>query len=213
MKKDRRFLLIYSLTLMAVFCCSGCILSENEKPVASFTMEPSSVAIDEIIYFNSTSYDKDGSIMNYSWMINGNLIGCSSNISFTFQENGSYQIQLSVKDNKGDSDTSEKIVLLGDIQQYYEKLIGEWEWNGNNQTGQWIFYENNTLKSTFSGIGGASTTDWWKWDMWLNTSQLLFSEPSDTFWQPAVYDFEFQDDFSTLKITYNGSIAYWYKVT
>jgi hypothetical protein len=212
MKKKKLFPSVITLILIAVFL-SGCNEEKNIKPSASFTIDPSFADINIPIHLNSTSTDSDGQITNYTWLYNENLIGFEPNISLTFSETGSYSIKLIVTDDSGDSNTLEKTISIGNINFFNENLYGLWTWSGNNQTGLWTFYQNHTLKATFTGEAGASVTDWWHWEVWLNTSKIYFDEPNDQFWRPAAYGFEFFDDFKTLKLTYNGSTAFWYKVT
>ncbi len=212
MKKKTYSILVIGILSISILFFSGCIETAiNDPPKSSFTMDPLEIHTGETIFFNSTSFDSDGSITNYTWFHDDKIIGHSRNITHVFQENGSHIIKLVVQDNKGATDDAEKNILIGDLKLYYENLLGTWEWSGDNQTGEWIFYENNTLKSTFTGIAGATTTDYWTWELWLNTSQILFKEPSSDFYSSATYGFEFLDNFSTLKVTYGGNTAYWHK--
>jgi len=202
-------ILIFFLVVVSVF--SGCTDEpDNIKPIALFTLDPTSVNLNEIIHMNSTSTDQDGTIVNYTWSLNGEILGYTQNITKAFSENGTYTIQLKVVDDKDGSDVFERTVFVGDSAFLKEKLLGLWEWSDNNQTGNWTFYQNNTLKSKFTGNAGASVTDWWNWT--FNHSQLCFYDPRDPFWQEGCYDFEFMDDYQTLKVTYAGNTAIWYKV-
>lgn len=202
-------LLISVIFTLSVF--SGCTDEpDNIMPTAMFTIEPTSAIVDQVVYVNSSSTDPDGSLVNYTWSIDGGIIAYSQNITTSFSENGTYRIRLKVVDNKNGSDYFEKYFFVGDTTFLEEKLLGLWEWSTVNQTGNWTFYQNHTLESTFTGHGGASVTDWWSWT--FNHSQLCFYDPKDEFWDEGCYDFEFMDDYQTLKVSYEGNIAIWHKV-
>jgi PKD repeat protein len=186
---------------------SGCI--GNENPSASFSIEPSSIKVGIPVYLNSTSYDNDGSITNYSWKINDIIVGFNQQIQYQFEENGSYTITLFVTDDGGGSDTYERSIFIGDLEAIKEKFIGEWHFDDGQQTGQWIFYQNNSMKSTFSGQYGASITHWWHFE--LNNSEICYTQPSASVLESACYQYEFLDDYSTVIFTFDGETATWYK--
>jgi len=184
---------------------SGCV-DENQSPQASFSIYPTIVQKNSRFFLNSTSYDPDGIIENFTWYINDQPIGYSSNITYNLSENGSYIIKLVIIDDKGLTDSYEKSIMLGDSETIKERFIGSWEWSGNNQTGLWVFYQNNSLKSSFTGIGGASVTDWWHFE--INESQICFM-PSDPRLKSGCYMFEFRSNYSTLIVTEGGNSAEW----
>ncbi len=204
------FLLLFAVLVLGSFSLfSGCF-DDATKPSASFHIEPPAITINETVYMNSTSTDEDGYIVNHTWFSDDAIIGYETNITYRFLEYGTHLIKLQVVDDQGNSAFFETSLLIVNMSSLDEKLYGLWEWSTVNQTGNWTFYQNHTLEATFTGIGGASVTDWWKWQ--FNNSQLCFFEPSDTFFDAACYGFEFLDDYKTLIVTYAGASATWKKV-
>ena len=197
---------IILLSLVVSFF-SGCV-DDNQSPNSSFTIYPNILQKNSPFFLNSSSYDPDGFIENYSWFINDMLIGYDSNMTYTLYENGSFSVKLEVIDDNGLKDISEKIIIIGDPEIIKEKFLGLWEWSGNNQTGKWIFYQNNSLKTTFKGLA-ASVTYWWHFQ--INGSEICFSEPSNDKLFSGCYIFEFMDSYQTLKVTYDGNTEFWYK--
>jgi len=78
-------------------------------PVADFTYSPILPDVDELVYFNSTSFDPDGSIVNYTWYF-GDSISYEINPTHQYDDNGIYPVMLDVTDNEGRVDTVAKMV-------------------------------------------------------------------------------------------------------
>jgi len=68
----------------------------NHLPIVNFTY--TDPIKNKPTYFNSTSYDLDGEIINYTWIIE-NQTFYGANITYTFTEFGIYNVTLIVKDN------------------------------------------------------------------------------------------------------------------
>jgi len=185
---------------------SGCV-DENQSPQASFSIYPTIAQKNSNFFLNSTSYDPDGTIENFTWFINYQIIGYGSNITYTLNDNGSYIIKLVITDDKGLTDFDEKFIMLGNSEAIKERFIGSWGWSGNNQTGLWIFHQNNSLKSTFTGIGGATNVVWWHFE--INESKICFGEPSNPKLKSGCYTFEFKSNYSTLLVIDGGNSAEW----
>ncbi len=84
----------------------------NTPPTASFTVSPSSPTDLDTITFTSTSTDEDGDIANYSWALGDGTTAYGETASHSYQDNGSYMVTLTVTDDKGDTDTETKQVLV-----------------------------------------------------------------------------------------------------
>ncbi len=89
------------------------ILVGNQPPVTNFTVEPSEPEINQTVYFNSTSYDVDGSIVNWTWDLGDGNISYGITINHSYNESGFYIVRLTVTDNETASAFLEKTVLVG----------------------------------------------------------------------------------------------------
>ena len=79
-----------------------------------------------VLHLNaSQSYDIDGEIINYTWIINETELYYGKNINYTFHE-GTYSVALTVTDNDGEND-SDRCILVVDTQPPVTrvKIIGE----------------------------------------------------------------------------------------
>jgi YD repeat-containing protein len=95
----------------------------NRRPVARFTMTPTSVKTGQSATFDATtSSDPDGTITKYQWDLDGNGsyetdTGTTKTVTKTFnQANGTVAIGLKVTDNGFGSDTETHDLTVGDAK-------------------------------------------------------------------------------------------------
>ncbi len=81
----------------------------NVPPIANFTFTTQFLQVS----FNSTSYDLDGFITNYTWDFGDGSIAYGKNVSHEYNESGEYNVTLTVKDDDGD-------VAMARIMLYFE---------------------------------------------------------------------------------------------
>jgi|GEM_PF-2176220 len=87
----------------------------NQSPTASFTANPTSgVAPLEVSFNASNSSDSDGSITSYAWDFKDGETGNGEIISHTFSSIGSYNVELTVTDDKGATDSLTKTITVTD---------------------------------------------------------------------------------------------------
>jgi len=121
----RKYFLV-GLFLMLVMFLVGCSgnggstppITLNQSPTASFTADPTSGVAPLEVFFNaSNSSDSDGSITSYAWDFKDGETGNGETISHTFSSIGSYNVLLTVTDDKGTtgSTTKEIEVISGTI--------------------------------------------------------------------------------------------------
>lgn len=91
------------------------ILIINAPPVANFTFEPSDPSTQNVIYFNSTSYDSDGSIVNWTWDLGDTTFAYTENLTHQYSKNGTFSVVLLVRDNLGAEDTFSDDVVVSNI--------------------------------------------------------------------------------------------------
>ena len=108
--------LVHALALVAVIGLSGCGgdgKPSNKPPVASFTTVPSSgpaplrVEVDA-----SQSSDPNGSIVDYAWAFGDGQSATGVRATHVYATAGSYQIQLTVQDDKGAGSTASRTVTV-----------------------------------------------------------------------------------------------------
>ena len=113
-----KLILVFSLAFSFVLFLSGCSQSRDEPPNASFTITSSNL---EVTVDASESFDPDGNIISYDW----NFGDDSSNIeddgsdngkqaSHTYDSGVSYKIELTVVDDDGFTDSTYKVVSVGE---------------------------------------------------------------------------------------------------
>ncbi|MCD6331374.1 MAG: PKD domain-containing protein, partial [Thermoplasmata archaeon] len=77
---------------------------------------PSNPKINENVIFNSTSYDLDGFIANYTWNFGDGSIAYGRNVSHVYYNEGSYIVNLTIKDDDGAIAWIAKEVVVSSIQ-------------------------------------------------------------------------------------------------
>jgi parallel beta-helix repeat protein len=80
----------------------------NHLPIANFTFSPSNPLTLNSVQFNDTSIDYDGNIVNWTWEFGDGIYSYQKNTTHTYSENGSYQINLTIKDNENGAGTISK---------------------------------------------------------------------------------------------------------
>jgi PKD repeat protein len=86
----------------------------NRNPVATFIESSETVYVNEIITLNaSSSYDADGSIINYFWDFGDGINTTNVVVDHSYAQDGNYTVKLTVTDNDGAtaSATATKTVL------------------------------------------------------------------------------------------------------
>lgn len=80
------------------------VLVINKNPIAKFSL-PSKWEPGKPLRVTGTgSYDPDGTVTTYTWLVNGNVVSRDSVADLVFPEPGDYAVALKVKDNSGFDD-------------------------------------------------------------------------------------------------------------
>ena len=89
------------------------IVVRNTLPVANFTWEPLQPVSQTDIEFNaSSSYDLDGSIVNYTWYFGDGSTGYGKFVSHKYVKSGEYVVRLTVRDDYGNESYIEKTIKV-----------------------------------------------------------------------------------------------------
>ncbi|MCD6447608.1 MAG: PKD domain-containing protein, partial [Thermoplasmata archaeon] len=84
----------------------------NIPPVANFTFEPSNPTTADTIYFNSTSTDSDGYIVNWIWDMGDGTILYGEKVTYSYADDGTYLVTLTVTDDDGATDSITKQIVV-----------------------------------------------------------------------------------------------------
>ena len=82
---------------------------------ANYTFEPLHPTTQDVIYFNSTTYDPYNTIINWSWDFGDGNVSFSENTFHHFKENGNYNATLNITDIYGISDETFKLITVSNI--------------------------------------------------------------------------------------------------
>jgi len=87
----------------------------NTLPVANFSWVPSLPNDREVVYFSDESVDIDGSIVSWLWDFGDGNTSNEENPSHMYADDGNYTVVLTVEDDDGASDTTQKIITIVNI--------------------------------------------------------------------------------------------------
>ena len=117
--KKKYFLIIAFLILAMLLVGCGSNggptppITPNQSPTASFIANPTSgIAPLEVSFNASSSSDSDGSIISYVWDFKDGNTGNGETVNHTFSSIGSYNVELTVTDNEGATDSTTKTITV-----------------------------------------------------------------------------------------------------
>lgn len=105
----KKIAVIITVILLAVLFSE---LAIAVNPIASFTYEPIAPYTNDIVYFNSTSYDPDGTIINWTWDFGDLSTEYGEFVTHSYTEDGIYTVNLTVLDNESATDFVEQTVTV-----------------------------------------------------------------------------------------------------
>jgi len=85
----------------------------NAAPTADFTYTPVSPAVNEYVYFSSTSYDADGYIDTHFWEFGDGSMSSEAYPIHQYAVAGVYTVNLTVTDDDGANDTVSTQITVG----------------------------------------------------------------------------------------------------
>lgn len=118
MKRKYFFVILFLFSIMFLVGCNGNggftpSITTNQSPTAIFTATPTSgVAPLEVSFNASSSSDSDGSIISYVWDFKDGYTGTGQTINHTFSSIGSYNVLLTVTDDKGATSSTTKNITV-----------------------------------------------------------------------------------------------------
>jgi PKD repeat protein len=72
----------------------------------------------QTVYFNSTSFDSDGWIVNWTWDFGDGNYSYFENVTHQYVDDGDYTVNLTVEDNDNATSFIEQVVSVGNLPPY-----------------------------------------------------------------------------------------------
>jgi PKD repeat protein len=91
------------------------VIDVNDPPIANFMFEPISPSTKDLIYMNSSSFDIDGTILNWTWDMDDGSIKYGEQIVYQYSSNGIFDLKLTVRDDDGSESSLIKQVSIGNL--------------------------------------------------------------------------------------------------
>jgi uncharacterized repeat protein (TIGR01451 family) len=99
------------------------IIHQNIPPVSSFTYSPENPTNTTMIHFTDTSYDPDGYIISWWWDFGDQNYSSLQNPTHCYYQAGIYNVTLTVIDNNGSENTSQKTIVVSSNNPPYAPNI------------------------------------------------------------------------------------------
>ncbi|MCJ7571398.1 MAG: DUF2341 domain-containing protein [Candidatus Thermoplasmatota archaeon] len=100
---------IYSPT---TFMFIGLEQSLNQPPIANFTYTPTNPKNTSVVHFTDISTDSDGTIVSWWWDFGDHYYSDLQNPIHCYYQDGSYNVTLTVTDDKGATNTSQQTIVV-----------------------------------------------------------------------------------------------------
>ena len=165
----------------------------NTPPVVSFHVEPINPEIHETVFFNSTSYDSDGTILNYTWDFGDGNKSYIQKTTHQYTDYGTYLIKLNVTDDDGETNTTQETIVVSlNLPPYTPS--NPYPANGSSKI---------PLVVNLSWTGGDPNWDVVTYDVYfgiISSPDRVMNNQSSTTYNPGTLDFN---------TTYYWNIVAW----
>ena len=133
-------------------------LPPNVAPNAAFTSNVNDLAAS---FDGSGSADPDGSIESYAWDFGDDDTGTGASPTHTYDASGTYSVQLTVTDDRGDTDTVTHDVTVSAPTVFGSDDFGRTVspgWGTADRGGNWSIPSGSSRYSVGSGVGKVNLT-------------------------------------------------------
>ncbi|UCF10102.1 MAG: PKD domain-containing protein [Candidatus Bipolaricaulota bacterium] len=151
----------------AALALGGCaLLLPNRPPVASFTLDdtdgyaPLTVRLD-----GRESYDPDGQIVAYRWIVSDERVVEGGVAEHTFTASGSFTVRLEVEDRDGAVGTAAVTIVVRRPPEGYLARRREWDHGGVHHT--WDLLVPEALYEEYAGRVQTSFSDRYRYDVYV----------------------------------------------
>ena len=130
--------------------------SINQLPTANFTVSGGELVMG---YDGSSSSDPDGTIVSYAWAFGDGSTGSGATVSKTYAAPGTYQVTLTVTDNRGGTATKTTAVWVTGTfaKDVFDRALAT-GWGTATQGGAWTVASSSSLFSVTPGLGAMKIT-------------------------------------------------------
>ncbi len=151
----------------------------SPPPVAVADATPSEAYTDDSIQFDGTgSYDPDGDVVNWSWDFGDGETGYGNVTSHSYDDNGTYTVQLTVKDNDDETNTTSIDVSINN-----RKPSAGFTFSPDTPDTQ------DSITFTDESTDPDGSIDSWEWDF-DDGNESTAQNPSHTYADDGTYDVE-----------------------
>ena len=93
---------------------------DNVLPTADFSYSPQMISIGTTVTFTDKSTDSDGEIVSREWLFPDGTTSTDINATYTFEQMGMFNVQLTVTDDRGGSNSTSKAINVraGDVNAF-----------------------------------------------------------------------------------------------
>ncbi len=162
---------------------------ENETVSADFRATPSSGPVPlEVEFDASASFDPDGDIVRYEWEFTGDDRFDDAEgeiVSYTFNQEGTFEVKLRVTDNNGDFNISTSTIDAGTVNGLRALITSE----DVATDGTYLVGETYTFTAEASQIREGTITKY-RWDFGDGSARVESRRTEHTFTQAGIFEVE-----------------------
>ncbi len=148
----------------------------NYAPTASFTVEPMSPSTVDVVYFNSTSSDSDGNIMNWTWDMHDGTTLYGEEVIHSYTDDGSYNVTLTVEDDDGAEGIAHFTITVYDMNPPVTvKMVGQPSYGPDDI---WV---TSSTQFTFTAFDNDSGVNHTYYRIWCNGNWTPWAKYTGSF--------------------------------